>query len=693
MSVVIVVAAIAIECAADVTLPVPRTLDLTHVEAANYAVALAKDRQKIFDFMRDQIAYQAYTGALRGPRGTLLAMAGNSVDRAALSASLLTESGQKVRFVRGTLSEPHARTLVTSMWVERPRSPQRQPPPPSPALKAASDAAAASIKRNYELLRTSLTRLTGGPPRTPVVPLADLIKEAQRHYWVEFQRDGQWVAFDPSFPDAAIGQSRGSREETLEALPEKLFHRINIKVRLEEYEVLLEGSTPGTATQREVLTHAMRAADLSGADVILTHHPENWTGPARDLPSALASALNSTGLMKPVLLVGRRTWIVGKAFRPTPPSGGGGLAGGLADMLGGAGTRKPVPVATAETLELELIAPDGRKTTITREIFDLVGKARRTEGRPLTTEEVRTRSTARADDEVNENVYSLLFTTGRIDREHLANVVETAPPTSAEASDLRGGLRRVAVGFVALSDSMLARIGDPGRGVTLFYPDAPRVHIIEMSTVDGKPRFAVDLRHSAVRAVTNATNAGDAFYARVIRGVVEGALERALAEMVTTGNRDIGWAPVVSTTALVDRAQADGVGTITIAPNAATANVSAPPDTQARVREEVRNGYAIVTPPRTILIANQPRLGWWRIDPRTGDTVGVTDDGLHAGVAVGYIERQGSAVTYAERVEIWLVYQVSPIAGAGARYVTVRLSVLWLDYLSITSMLPRLGGD
>lgn len=683
--------AVAQPATADLKLPVPRTFDLSHVEAKHYAVALGKDPARIFEFVRDQIGYEAYMGALRGPRGTLLARAGNSVDRAALLASLLEQSGHKVRFARGTLPEPLARALVTSMWVERSRPAKRAVASPSPSVKTVSDAAAASINRDYQLIRAHLKQLAAGPPRMSAVAPDVLIKEAQQHYWIEWLRDGQWVSLDPSFPDAAIGQSRVNRAEMFDVLPETLYHRVTLKIRLEEYAVLLQGTAPGSATQREVLSHSIRAADLSGADVILTHHPENWTGPATDLQGALASAANNTGLVKPVLLVGRRTWLVGKAFRPTPPAGRG--FGGMTDMLSGAGTRNAVPIATSETLELELVSPDGRKTNITREIFDIVGKARRAEGRPLTTEEVRIRAQARTADEVSQNIYSLLFTTGSIDRGHLANIVEGTPPTATESSDARMALRHIGIGFLAISDTLLARLGDPGRGVTLFYPDSPRVHIVEMSTVGGAPRFAIDLRHTLVRAVTNSPHPDDAFFARVMRGVVEGALERTLAELVTLETRENGWGPVLSTSSLFDRAQAEGVTTIVLSPRAANEPISAPPDIQARLRDEVAGGYVIVAPQRTVLIANQARLAWWRIDPRSGDTTGVTDDGLHAGVAVGYIERQGAAVTTAETVEIWLVYRVSALAGAGARYVTVPLIVRWLDYLIYTSTLPRLGGD
>src|SRR5205823_9345532 len=150
----------------DHTLPLPanvvRRFDLSHVRPAHVAAALEKDPQRIFHFVRDSVAYEVYTGCLRGPRGTLLAMAGNSVDRAALLAALLQKSGLRVRFVRGTLPMAEAMALVTSIWTERPQ-PALSKSEPSPALKAAGDTLMTAVRRDYSLLRDHLKKMDRPP--------------------------------------------------------------------------------------------------------------------------------------------------------------------------------------------------------------------------------------------------------------------------------------------------------------------------------------------------------------------------------------------------------------------------------------------------------------------------------------------------------------------------------------------------
>src|SRR6266513_2007911 len=144
--------------AATLQLPVPRTFDLTHVQPAHLAAALGNDPVRLFSFVRDAIGYEAYSGLLRGPRGTLLAMAGNSVDRALLLGTMLAHAGQRIRYARGTLSGDQATTLVTSMWIDRGKGQAAQNAGSrSPAIRAVLDGIMPALDRYSALIRAHLT--------------------------------------------------------------------------------------------------------------------------------------------------------------------------------------------------------------------------------------------------------------------------------------------------------------------------------------------------------------------------------------------------------------------------------------------------------------------------------------------------------------------------------------------------------
>lgn len=62
------------------------------------AASLSNDPKQIFAFVRDQIGFEAYTGSVRGARGTLWAMAGNTLDKASLLVALLGAAGFSAQY-------------------------------------------------------------------------------------------------------------------------------------------------------------------------------------------------------------------------------------------------------------------------------------------------------------------------------------------------------------------------------------------------------------------------------------------------------------------------------------------------------------------------------------------------------------------------------------------------------------------
>lgn len=602
-------------------LRVPRTLDLSHVQPEHFAAALGNDPTRIFTYVRDEVAYEAYTGCLRGPRGTLLATAGNSVDRASLLASMLEHAGQKVRYARGTMPDIQARELVTSMWADRPHpTPPKDDGVSPPALKALADRVTAGVKRDYALIRDQLKSANVKIPRDAAPSVDALVREAQNHFWVQWFNNGKWLDLDPSFGDASPGRTYAPVAETFAALPEALFHRVEIRIRLEEYT----GEQPAS---RVTLTYMAKAAELSGVDLMLSHQPEAWTGPATSLQDAMAAVFQDTGRVKAVLIVGEQS-VMGEPFRQRPPSGAG--IGSIGDLLGGAGTRHAVPVATAESIEFVFSGPDGRKETVVREVFDVVGPARRRLLRTLSAAEVSDRLSERSAIDVTTRICSLLLTTGRIAETHVLGIPPQGP---ADATDVRTAMRRMSLMFNVTSDGLTAELGESNQARVNFYFDSPRVTILDLSrTPSGDYRLALDLRRNTPRAVALEPQAQTVFFNRIGRGVVDGTLERALTDYaIALAPQGVAHLQMpMSTSALFELAAAQGVSVTALPAARSRLAADIPEDALARLDAETAAGYMAVAPERAVMVDGVPRYGWWRVDPRSGETTAVTDDGLHA---------------------------------------------------------------
>ena len=78
------------------------------------ATSLGNNPTTIFQYVRDNIGIEVYTGSLRGARGTLASKAGNALDRASLLIALLKAASPAIeaRYVQGTLSSTDSTTLL-----------------------------------------------------------------------------------------------------------------------------------------------------------------------------------------------------------------------------------------------------------------------------------------------------------------------------------------------------------------------------------------------------------------------------------------------------------------------------------------------------------------------------------------------------------------------------------------------------
>jgi hypothetical protein len=600
-------------------LGVERRLDLSHVQPARFAAALGRDPARIFEFVRDRVAVECYPGCLRGPRGTLLAMAGNSTDRAALLADLLERAGQKARFARGTLSDAAARKQVSSMWAPGepgPAAPAAAPEMPE-GMKDFFKSLRRSVQRDYPMVRDALARASRLPADGAVAAQDELVKEAQDHIWVQWNRGGEWVDLDPSSAEARIGDTVAKAVETFDRLPESLFHRVLIRGVVEE-------ATGGATATRTVLTFEAPAAELSGADLLLTHQPEGWKGPVKSVGLALESAIATTGAIKAVLITDRGC-VAGEPFFLQAPPGG---IGGVKALLGGAGTRKPAAIAVAESIEIQFIGPGGEKETVVRQVFDRLGKAFRAGGKKQAPTEIESRLGQSGPFDPSAGVYDLFFTTGGIHLAHLVGLTAEAKPEDSKAVDVRNALRCLNVTMTALSDGLLRRIQRAKDPPICSYPVSPRVLITDVRSGTAG-RLTIDLRRSARRVATANPSAKEIFLSNVLRGIVDGALERTIAERVSAGQGSP--APAMSTSLVFEAAAGGGVP-IALLAGAPPVDGSSPA-ALAWLGEDLSRGFLAIAPSRAVPVGDGMRLAWWRVDPRSGETTPVTDEGLNQATA------------------------------------------------------------
>jgi hypothetical protein len=601
-------------------LPVPRRIDLSHVEPAHFAAALGQDPSRIFEYVRDRIAYEPYVGCLRGPRGTLLAMAGNSVDRAALLGALLKDSGLRVRFARGTLPDALAQQLVASIW-----HPRALPIDSSSSgeFDPVATKLVADIKRDAALVISTLRSANLPTSAESFVTLDSLHKQAREHYWVEWWKDGAWTALDPSFASAIPGQVYGKPDAVLEQLPDGVFHRVDIRVRVEEH-------ADGKATTRQVLSYSARAADLSGVDLILAHQP---TAAGNQGPSQV----------KPFLVVGQKQ-VAGSPFSLKPPQVGAAAAS--LDAFGGGA--EETPLVAAESVEMEFVAPDGRREVIVREIFDRIGKARRAKGEAADAESLASAST----EDLTAGIYDFFFTTGAIDAGHLRNLAAELPDKH-DSMDVGAGLRRINTIFCTMSDLLTSRVAGADGPILRSYLDTPRLQVSEWVPRNGALRISLDLRRDAARVVTSEYTPDLSFRAQVLRGVISGCLERLVIEHFTRARdeRDLAVQAVVNTSALFERARAANMPFTLLIHGSPELGSDVPPDARARIAEAIAAKLWVVTPKGPVQMDGASRLAWWQIDPSSGATVGVTDEGLHqANVEAVIVRMDGRGYSVAFRV-------------------------------------------
>jgi hypothetical protein len=157
------------------------------------------------------------------------------------------------------------------------------------------------------------------------------------------------------------------------------------------------------------------------------------------------------------------------------------------------------------------------------------------------------------------------------------------------------------------------------------------VHIAELSVGSNDFRLTMDLRRDHARAVGTGVRKEQLFGAQVLRGVVDGHLERLLVDYLNASEApgSAATATAMSASLVFELAQAGKAPMVLLEKDTTALAAEVPADGRARIDDALAAGWVALAPKGPVGVAGAPRFAWWQVNRRSGSTVAVTDAGLH----------------------------------------------------------------
>jgi len=634
---------------------------------------VGRDPGKLAAWVREQTSWVPYHGVLRGPVGVLMDRLGNSLDRSLLLARLLQLSGATARLAQAILSEPQAKELLKQVIAR-----QQRPPASPPDQNAAIDEYAKAHRLDPVELRRNVAKLTApfdrmaedvaqrvaeqtplllnaiGQPAAPKPSDQDTELDALRdHWWVQYREGDKWLDLDPLMAEGKSSEPQQTVDFNVAAgkfaLDAKLYHQVRVRAIIEQWK-------QGKLRESRVFDQRLRVAEVVGRRISIGHLPADWPGDLdllgdKDPAGRLRSAVMSQHEWVSLLQVGSES-ISQQGFfdtgevDPKPNldamtklgKGVGAAASritGAFDALGQAEAPKPssAGVLTAEWVEFEISSPGRATRTVRREVFDLLGPAARSHGiadAPTITDRQRF-----------DRGLVLLGTTEILPLgcqlspefvQHLAiaNLLENRGPM---LELLRGGGSdtKKAMDQIGKLSPLPASLYNWGLARAAWSRHRDEVYLDQPNLVCLRRQIRADQQEQTlVRAVLDivanpvAVRPGveaDPFLVRLEQGVVDTNVEAVVFRQQS---------PSVNTSEFFARAAAQGVKWVTLRPggdNAAWRDVKVPDGVHSRIERDLAAGYEVVAAQGTIEISGRPAYGWWRVDPASGESLGLNEFG------------------------------------------------------------------
>lgn len=554
-----------------------------------------------FRFVRDEIAYEPYSGVMRGAAGTYASRAGNAADRTLLLTRFLRDKGIRTRFAIGTLTQVQREQLLARTFNRKAEGSLNVVPASND--NSFSQRLFRRAERDYEGVRAALGSQLP-PVATPT--REQLLLEMNPHVWAQADVNGAWVDLDPSFEDAAIGRAVGTLQSTTEELPVELHQRVTIRL-------VTETALDGMLSRSTLLEATKNVVDLVDHQIGIAHfRPAANTG----IGAAIVNAVGSSPVhqrWKPILIVdGQLTF--GESFDIDAPS------------------------FATEWIEFDMSWPDGRHELTRRALVDRGGVAWRMR-RPLDRSGLKTLAGDKNGAFAMQALHNVWFSAGRhnladfadatlelsLDTAPESSQVDAAPPFASPQRD--EGVQETLWSFALQNfswmvwmDHVLIPMLNDDPNVCL-YPDGVRIALFSSGpAVNNQISIVSDLRRDHLRGITNDDAKRGSLAEKKLRlALLEGALEQeALSEAAIILSGDTSGVESTSS-------ELSGDSLRVLRPVDATDvdSVNVP----AGIIVSLRAGRLIVTAAQ----ASQKHTAWWEIDAGTGNARATGELGLNMG--------------------------------------------------------------
>ena len=576
------------------------------------AAALNQDPNQIYAFVRDQVKFEAYPGSLRGARGTLWAMAGNTLDKASLLVALLQASGYTTQYEHTTLNSTQtgSQALVN---LNRSMFPQ------------------ATILLGC--IPTSA--LTDDPGRNSYAT-----SWSNDYYWVEYGPGN--IALDPNIPGGQPGQTVQAPDSSFATVPQTLQQQVTVSIIAETYSQAsgLFGFGPA---QNTVLTQTFYTWQLVGNILSAGNIVQSTVTGGFDLSA-------TTFTYTPYLLIGSEgadvsqdTIVTGTAYQ---------------EFF----TNFPLSSIVLTGLFVQVQANNAfqqQQQTYIHTMFDRIGPAVRQGNSSAQITLPTTLAPAVTDFDIatlnilptRVNVSAAFqaqqtrINTAYQNYENIKPALQALPtngtPLTAaqqvvaqQAANLSKYLlitvnELVTMAYDGAADQLAAELDTVY--YTRIYPSAPRITVANSSTdAAGDALYSLDVLKNDMFVIDGLyQNTMTPYYEEVARGMIESTMEANILSSVTgVAASDIG--TVMG--ALGDPTQLLWLGPGNFnAPSGTNQleSTSLSADAQTLILDAVNAGDLVVTPNQMVTINGATAVGWWETD-QFGHTVSHFPNGGHA---------------------------------------------------------------